>query len=112
MAEPTLQEIFGVNASQTATQLIISKADLAATGLTASANNTAESLAVAIMLLAATYLNPTNQETTNTDIQVTIADLGFPSIVFRNNANYRQISYNVNMQTPDAAFGIDPTITK
>lgn len=35
MAEPTLAQVFGENATQDGTQLIISKADLAAVGLTA-----------------------------------------------------------------------------
>jgi hypothetical protein len=46
----TLQELFGASASQTATQLVIKKSDLVAVGLTASANNTAEQLVVAILL--------------------------------------------------------------
>lgn len=48
----TLQELFGVNATQTATELVIKKADLAAVGLTPTANNRAEQLVVAIVLKA------------------------------------------------------------
>lgn len=48
----TLQELFGVNAAQTATELVIKKADLVAIGLTPQGNNTAESLFVAILLKA------------------------------------------------------------
>jgi hypothetical protein len=107
MAEPNLQQVFGANASQTSTALTISKADLAAAGLTASANNTAESLFVAIMLLADNHLNET-QQTSDPDIQITIADSGFPQIVNRNSQTYRQITYNVNLQTPDTGFTIDP----
>lgn len=51
MAKPTLQNIFGPNASQTATDLIIKKSDL--TGLTASATNEAEDLLTAIVQIAA-----------------------------------------------------------
>jgi hypothetical protein len=48
----TLQELFGVNAVQTADELIIKKSDLSAVGLTATASNGAEQLLVAILLQA------------------------------------------------------------
>ncbi|MFN6485446.1 MULTISPECIES: hypothetical protein [unclassified Nostoc] len=48
----TLQELFGVNAVQTADELIIKKSDLSAVGLTTTANNGAEQLFVAILLKA------------------------------------------------------------
>ncbi|MFK0733479.1 MAG: hypothetical protein ACIWVG_20385 [Gloeotrichia echinulata HAB0833] len=46
----TLQQLFGENASQSASTLTISKLDLAAVGLTPAANNTAESLLAAMIL--------------------------------------------------------------
>ncbi len=48
----TLQELFGVNAVQTADELIIKKSDLSAVGLTPTANNSAQQLLVAILLKA------------------------------------------------------------
>lgn len=99
MAEPTLVQVFGANATQTATDLVIKKSDLAAVGLTAAADNTAESLLVALVLNAGTYLTATNQET-NADIQVTI-EKGLDSFTTRNNQNYRQYSYTVDMQKLD-----------
>lgn len=107
MAEPTLTQVFGSGASQDANTITIQKTALATVGLTANSNNTAESLMVSIVLLAASYLNETNQ-TANPDIQVTIADSGFPQIVNRNSNQYRQITYNVNLQTVDTGFTIDP----
>ncbi|MFB2770362.1 hypothetical protein ACE1AT_13885 [Pelatocladus sp. BLCC-F211] len=106
MAEPTLQQVFGANATQDANTITISKADLTSVGLTSSATNRAEQLFVAILLKAADYLNSTNQGTDN-DIQVTIED-GFLSIVSRNNSNYRQNSYTVNLQKLDTSSTIDP----
>ena len=106
MAEPTLVQVFGTNASQDATTLTIAKADLNSTGLTATATNTPESLFVAILLKAANYLNEANQQT-NADIQITIAE-SFQSLVSRNNQQYRQRSYSVNLDKPDTAGGIDP----
>ncbi|NJS17171.1 MAG: hypothetical protein HC787_11020 [Nostocaceae cyanobacterium CSU_2_110] len=107
MAEPTLVQVFGTNATQTATELVISKADLATVGLTASASNTAESLMVALLQLAKIELNATKQET-NSDIQVTILDDATPTIIVRNNANYRQLSLTINLETPDTGSGVDP----
>ncbi|MBN3959259.1 hypothetical protein [Nostoc sp. NMS8] len=46
----TLQELFGDSAYQTATELVIKKSDLVAVGLTATGNNRAEQLVVAILL--------------------------------------------------------------
>ncbi|MGI2903330.1 hypothetical protein [Tolypothrix sp. VBCCA 56010] len=106
MAEPTLAQVFGDNATQDSSNLTISKADLAAIGLTASSSNTAESLFVALMLKAARYLNETNQSTNN-DIQVTINE-GFGSLVTRNNQSYRQYQYIVEMQKLDTATAVNP----
>jgi hypothetical protein len=108
MAIPTLAQVFGASAQQNEGALTISKADLVATGLTINANNTAQALFVAILLKAANYLSTTNQTSVNTDIQITIADSGFPTVTSRNNANYRQITYNINLQTLDTGFTIDP----
>jgi len=107
MSEPTLAQVFGDNASQNATQLIISKADLAVVGLTASATNNPEGLIVALLLKAAAYLNETTQST-NPDIQITIDEGNFQTLVTRNNANYRQATFAVTLQSPDITFTIDP----
>ncbi|MBD2516867.1 hypothetical protein H6G93_17950 [Nostoc sp. FACHB-973] len=48
----TLQDLFGVNAVQTATELVIKKTDLVAVGLTPQTDNRAEQLLVAILLKA------------------------------------------------------------
>lgn len=106
MSEPNLQQVFGTNANQDANTITISKTDLAAVGLTSSVNNRAEQLLVAILLKAATYLNSTQQEA-DADIQVTI-DSSFPSIVFRNNQNYRQNTYTISLQKVDAGVTINP----
>jgi hypothetical protein len=47
-----LQKIFGINATQTVDELIIKKSDLSMIGLTATTNNRAEQLLVAILLKA------------------------------------------------------------
>lgn len=108
MAEPTLPQIFGNNATQTATQLIISKADLSTVGLTPQDINSAESLFIAVFLLGSRYLNSANQ-ISNPDIQITIAD-GIPaqSLVTRNSQQYRQRLFALAAQRPDAGAILDP----
>lgn len=109
MPEPTIQQIFGANAAQTATTLSIDKADLVAVGLTASATNTAESLFVALLLMAKNSLTTTAQES-NPDQSVTVAeaDFNFQTLVTRNNQQFRQSTYTVNLQKLDTAATIDP----
>lgn len=109
MAEPTLTQIFGAAATQSATTLTIAKADLAALGLTATATNTAESLLVALLLKAREVLTPLAAET-NPDQSVTVAqaEFNFQTLVIRNNATYRQSSYAINLQKLDAGNIIDP----
>lgn len=106
MAEPTLQQIFGANATQTADVLTIKKADLATVGLTANAANTSESLLVAIFLLAKSYLTDANL-TSNPDQSISIVD-SFDSLVARNNNQYRQKTYSINLQKIDNTSAIDP----
>ncbi|MBW4597462.1 MAG: hypothetical protein KME46_32345 [Brasilonema angustatum HA4187-MV1] len=106
MTKPTLQQVFGASATQTATTITITKADLVSTGLLASAGNTGESLLVALLLYAANTLNETNQ-TTNPETQITIAQ-SFDSLVTRNSATYRQRTYSVNLQKVDTSATIDP----
>ncbi|AFY48897.1 hypothetical protein Nos7524_3094 [Nostoc sp. PCC 7524] len=106
MAEPTLVQVFGENASQTSTTITITKADL--TGLTASANNTAESLLVAINLKAKEYLTQTNFDA-NIDQSIVVAD-GFSSLTTRgtNNTPYRTDQITVSFSKVDSNATIDP----
>jgi hypothetical protein len=105
MAEPTLIQVFGAGATQTATTITISKADLA--GLTPSATNTAESLFVAILLKAKSFLSDTNQET-NIDQSVSVTDGFNPTFVTRNSARYKRDSLTIEMDKLDEDTGIDP----
>jgi hypothetical protein len=109
MPEPTLTQIFGAGATQSATVLTIAKADLAAVGLTPSETNTAESLFVALLLLAKQYLTVTNQEL-NADQSITLAeqDFDFQTLVTRNNVTYRQSTYTARLRRLDTANVIDP----
>ncbi|MDZ8096714.1 MAG: hypothetical protein RMZ42_32970 [Nostoc sp. DedQUE05] len=96
MAERTITEVFGANASQTATDLVIKKSDLASVGLTASSSNTAESLLLAIVLKGQETLTETARET-NIDQSVAITDGFSPSITTRNNAIYLRNTVSVEV---------------
>ncbi|WGV24776.1 hypothetical protein [Halotia branconii] len=106
MAEPTLAAVFGANATQDANTLTISKADL--TGLTASANNTAESLLVAIILQAKLSLNATNFDS-NID-QSIVVDTGYTSFITRgtDNTGYRTDQLTVSLSKVDTNSTINP----
>lgn len=110
MPEPTLTQVFGAGATQSATSITILKADLASIGLTAGAANTAESLLAAIVLKANAYLTQTAFDA-NIDQSITITP-GFNSIVQRDTGGgvlgeYRQFQLNFNAHKLDAA-ALDP----
>jgi hypothetical protein len=106
MAEPTLVQVFGANATQNATTLTIDKADLPR--LTPSASNTAESLLTGILLRGQTQLTKTNFDG-NLDQSIYV-ESGFPGFVFRgtNNDSYRVDSLTVSLTKPDTSAVIDP----
>lgn len=106
MAEPTLVQVFGASATQTATTITITKSDLP--GLTASATNTAESLLTGILLQAKVGLTKATFDT-NLDQSLYI-ESGFPGFVFRgtNNDSYRNDSLTINLTKIDTAATIDP----
>lgn len=99
MAEPTITEVFGNNASQTATELVVSKADFAALGLPQVADNTAESLLMAIILKAQSELTPDNRAADNTNRQVTVEPTT-PDIFDDGATTYERKSYYVTVYSP------------
>lgn len=110
MAEPTLTNVLGSGASQTATTITIDKNDLATVGLTPDANNAAESLLAAMILLAKNSLTEVSFGN-NPDQSITITN-GFDSIIQRddgagNLSNVRQNQLTINFHKPDAG-AIDP----
>ena len=106
MAEPTLAEVFGANATQNESTLTISKSDLAAIGLTPKVENTGESLFASIIALAQQNLTEDNRDT-NIDQSVTITD-NLPSLVTRNDDNYRQESKTINFEKKDDQSTFNP----
>jgi hypothetical protein len=106
MAEPTLQQVLGANATQTADEIVISKADLGTTGLIASANNKPESLLTAIVLKAMGTLTTANQDA-NPDQSITF-EAGLSSFTRRNDVDYRRDQITMNLEKPDADAVINP----
>lgn len=106
MAEPTLADIFGVGATQDASTITIPKSSLPR--LTPSANNTAESLLVGIVLKAQTVLTQTSFDA-NTDQSIYVSS-GFPSFTNRgaNSTQYRVDQLIINLAKIDASSTIDP----
>ncbi|MGB6302090.1 MAG: hypothetical protein WBF90_38780 [Rivularia sp. (in: cyanobacteria)] len=106
MAEPTFESIFGANALQDLGSITIAKADLPE--LTADANNTGESLVVAMLLKIQSGLSQENFDT-NLDQSIYV-DNGFPNFAFRgpDNDQYRVDQLTVNFAKPDTGSAIDP----
>jgi hypothetical protein len=108
MAEPTLIQVFGANATQTATDLVIKKSDLADSGLTASANNTAESLLLALILHFKANVTAATRDT-NIDQSVAVNDGYSPAITTRNDAIYLRNTISVEVdKLLTGADTIDP----
>jgi hypothetical protein len=104
MTEPTLQQVFGLNCTQTTSELVISKPDLQ--GLTVSDNNSAESLFVAILKTASTYLTSEKlQEDVNVQIGI---ERGSDNIITKANQQYRQYQLIIELIKLDSSNNIDP----
>lgn len=107
MAEPTLQEVFGVGATQTATTVTILKADL---DMTAAASNRGEQIFAAIVKKASTTLTEANFAL-NPDQSINIA-VGFESLVYRTintvTSTLLQAQLSINFHKPQASSGITP----
>ena len=108
MPQPTLTEVFGSGATQTATTLTISKSALATVGLTASQDNSAESLLAAILLIAKINLTETKFGS-NIDQSIVI-DNGFKSTTIRgnNNTQYLTDQLTVTLAKIDPLSPLDP----
>jgi hypothetical protein len=104
MAEPTLIELFGAGATQSATAITILKADLP--GLTASATNTAESLLAGIILKAGTALTTTARDA-NPDQSIAI-EQGFDQVAYRGTTAYYQSARTITLQKINTSATIDP----
>jgi hypothetical protein len=108
MPEPTLQQVFGASATQTATTITITKADFVSIGLTPSATNTSEALYVALLLFAANNLTEANRLTDLVARNVAI-DYSGQDLVNQGGSNvFLRDSYQVSLYKATTIAAIDP----
>lgn len=107
MAEPSLEEVFGLGTAQTLTTLTIPKTSLEVRGLIASGTNTAESLLAAILAHARQTLTSENQ-LVNVDQSVTIGDFTNETTFTRNNVKLRRATLPISFQRADTGGYINP----
>lgn len=104
MPEATLQDLFGADATQTASDIVIKKADLP---MTATANNNGEQILAAMVKKASITLTTANFNT-NTAQSIVIED-GYPQLVYRTNGANQETLLQVsktfkfaqNLSTPE-----------
>jgi hypothetical protein len=115
MAQPTLQEVFGPNAAQTATSITLTKADYANNvtvdgvtygGLTANSGNNGEQLFTAIVISALQNLTITNR-LADFDHSIEIVNQG-QDIVAQNATTYRRFVLSVRFYNQEDLAPLDP----
>ena len=106
MAAPTLQQVFGATATQTATTVTITKADLVSTGFTPSSSNSADSILAAVIANAQVSL-PDSSVSSNAGQSVGISD-GFQSITSISGSNYLVNPKTVNFYQTFTAGTFNP----
>ncbi|BAT53774.1 hypothetical protein NOS3756_27370 [Nostoc sp. NIES-3756] len=107
--ELTLEQVFGAGTTQDATSITILKANLP--GLTAAANNTAESILTGILKRGAVNLTETNRES-NINQSVVVDMSATPSFTTRTNGNttetYIRNTISVELDKAYGTVEIDP----
>jgi hypothetical protein len=115
MAQPTLQEVLGANATQTPTAITLSKADYANNvtvdgvtygGLTANSSNNGEQILTAILISALQNLTIANR-LADFDHSIEIVNQG-QDIVAQNATSYRRYVMSVRFYKAEALAALDP----
>jgi hypothetical protein len=115
MAQPTLVEVFGPNATQTLTDIVLKKADYANNvtvdgvtygGLTALANNNGEQLLMAIIISALKELTIANR-LADFDHSIEIVNQG-QDIVAQNATTYRRFVLSMRIYKQEDLAPLDP----
>lgn len=104
MAKPTLQEVFGPGATQTATTITIAKADLP--DYTPTFDDGGEKVFAGIFVRAKTALTTTGLDS-NPDQSISVED-SFESLPTRNDKVYRRNTQSVNFDELVPASRIIP----
>lgn len=108
MPEPLLTEVYGSGATQTASQLVIQKADMVSRGLTTATANTAESMLVYLILQTAATLTEANRLTDLLLRNVTVTYSGQDLIDQGAGNVYLRDTYQVSLYKVTAIQPIDP----
>jgi hypothetical protein len=107
MAEPTFQDIFGAQASQTYQTITLNKNDFE---LTSAQENRAEQVFAAIVKRASSTLTQANFDT-NPNQSITVVP-GFESLVYRTNGTAQQTllqtPLTINFAKAQASGGVTP----
>lgn len=107
VAEPTLQDIFGAGATQTATTITILKSNLA---MAATATNRGDQIFAAVMKRAAENLTAASF-TADPDRSINVTT-GFDSLIYRNVSNvqtpFLQNQLTINFLKLQTSAGITP----
>lgn len=107
MAEPSLSDVFGGGASQTSTQLVISKNDLASVGLSPSGDNSAESMLVALILKAAQSLTDANRASDPSGRSVTVFYSG-QDLITQASQSFRRDAFSMLLYKPETLAPVSP----
>lgn len=108
MAEPTLTEVFGAGALEDALAIVVTKAAMAERGLTPAAQNTAESMFVAMLLNARLQLTPDGRAADIANRNVTIEFSG-QDLVDQGAGNvFLRDTFQVSLYRPTTIAAIDP----
>ena len=108
MPEPLLTEVFGAGASQTASQLVLLKADMVSRGLTAAAVNTSESMLVYLVLQSANVLTEANRLTDLANRNISVSYSG-QDLIDQGGANiYLRDTYQISLYKLTTIQPIDP----
>jgi len=107
MPKPTIQQLFGTNATVTSNELTIKFSDFSSIGWgTAAGTTDAEKWLTAILLKARAFSETNLDEVPNINVQDP-----YPGLTMRNNALKREYSYNVQVYVPDtSAIVPDPDL--
>jgi hypothetical protein len=107
MPKPTLQQIFGTNASVSSNELTIKFSDFSSIGWNAPTGTTdAEKWLTAILLKAREFSAANPDQVPNINVQEP-----YPGLVMRNTVLKREYSYNVQVYVPDTSSSVpDPDL--
>lgn len=108
MTEPTITEVFGINANVSAGGLNISKDMYTELGVPDHQTLTPEGLFVGLVLKARENLTEENRNNDTQNRQVTVVDSG-QDLVNQNGVNFRRQAFTVLLYKPEPLSNVNPS---